>query len=501
MTARMRAEARLLYFLASAVVLGTAAGLLLLVHPKVAAPIEVALVVLAWAASVLILGARTGTLALLVAACMISRYTYPLGPVDVRSEQVAAILGVGVLGYLIFERKVSIGVLKPNLSEWLLGAWFAVGLVASVTAAPETLVSLKGVALLVVASLGLLVPRRLLDREQATGQMDVIVKVLLLALALEGTYGAAAWLAHALGSTVSISANPVTGHLGAYGTLWEPNVFGSFCGAGAIAWAWLGPKYFRHSWLGMTACLAGTFASYTRAAWGAVVLVLLVSVAFGRLRERSHLRQVVIAVAAALVFTLLAFGAERIGDYYVPVVNEQGQTLQPKRGFFAVLLNEIDVLGRTDQLKIGGSEIKRHLLLGNGTASFGQYHLNRGQPQHIANLELTALYDTGIVGLLLLLAFGARVAYVAWRWRRDDCVAGLGMAALVIAITNVATETTELMITWLLVGLVLMAIDRAAWADPGGGPHQSADGLARKGAIKPGSARKAPGNARSRAPS
>jgi hypothetical protein len=56
-------------------------------------------------------------------------------------------------------------------------------------------------------------------------------------------------------------------------------------------------------------------------------------------------------------------------------------------------------------------------------------------------------------------AFGIAVAVPAWRHRRDATVAGLGMSTLVIAITNMATETTELMITWLLLGLVLMAVD------------------------------------------
>jgi hypothetical protein len=35
------------------------------------------------------------------------------------------------------------------------------------------------------------------------------------------------------------------------------------------------------------------------------------------------------------------------------------------------------------------------------------------------------------------------------------------MATLVIVVTNTATETTELMITWLMLGLVLVAVDAA----------------------------------------
>src|SRR6202035_3934984 len=118
-----------------------------------------------------------------------------------------------------------------------------------------------------------------------------------------------------------------------------------------------------------------------------------------------------------------------------------------------------DVIGRLDQLNLGGPEIKSHLFLGNGTASYGIRHTDQGAPEHIANLELAVLYDTGIVGLVIFLAFMLAVAWEAWKHRRNFFVAGLGMTVLVIAITNTATETTELMISWLLVGLLLMAVD------------------------------------------
>jgi O-antigen ligase len=101
--------------------------------------------------------------------------------------------------------------------------------------------------------------------------------------------------------------------------------------------------------------------------------------------------------------------------------------------------------------------------LGNGTASYGERHPIAGQPeQHLANLELAVLNDTGAIGLLVFAAFGVAVARAAWRQRRDPTVAGLGAATLVIALTNTATETTELMITWLMLGLLLMAVDAAS---------------------------------------
>ncbi len=451
---------RLVAFLVTAIVLGLAAGLLVLLGHRFEAPVEIVLVLVAAAVFMAVFGARVGVLALLVAACMISRFTYSLGPVDVRSEQIAALLGAGVVVYNVATRRSGVRVFRPNLAEILLGAWFLLGLISSLTAAPEVSRSVKGLALLVVSALGFALPRRLLDSERAGDQMDTVVKIFLLAIAVEGAYGAAAWLAYAFGVNVALSPNPATGHLSSYGTLWEPNVFGAFCAAGAIAWSWLGPRYFRLAWLGLAACLAGTFVSFTRAAWAAVVVVLALSL-LGRVRERAYLRHVVLGILAVGIFALVAFGAERATDYYVVVPDTNGVPHQPTRGFFSLLVNEIDVLGRLDQLKIGGDDIKSHLVLGNGTASYGERHLNQGQPEHIANLELTALYDTGIVGLAVFIAFGLAIAYAAWKVRHKPLVAGLGMATLVIVLTNVATETTELMITWLMAGLLLMAVDAA----------------------------------------
>jgi O-antigen ligase len=441
-------------------VLAAIAGSLVLVPHRLAAPIETLLVLAAAVVFVRVLGARVGLLALLIAACMINRYTYSFGSFDIRSEQVAALLGLGLIVYQIAKGRSSMSVLRPSLTEALLGLWFVISFVSSVTAAPDHSRSLKGVALLVISSLGLLLPRRMIDKTKAREQMDIIVKILLLAIAVAGAYGTTAWLAHVFGSMISISPNTVTGHLGAYGTLWEPNVFGAFCAAGAIAWTWLGPRYFRFTWIGIAACLAGTLVSYTRAAWAVVIVVLAISL-LGKVRQRANLRQVAFGLIAAAVIALAALGAERATSYYVPVPG-QPPSQTTNQGIFALLLNSIDVLGRLDQVKIGGSEIRSHLILGNGTASFGVRHLNQGQPEHLANLELTLLYDTGIVGLLVFLAFAGTIAYAAWRRRDDPFVAGLGMSALVIFLTNIATETTELMITWLLLGLLLMAVDVAA---------------------------------------
>jgi hypothetical protein len=457
---RSRPDWRLAAFFVVAAGLGLGLGVLTLAPPRLAIAGAIGLVLVAAAVYVRVLGARVGLLALLITTCLIDRFTYRLGPVDIRAEQLAALIGLGLVTVWVVSRRDGWALLRPNLSEALLGVWFALSLISSLTAAPDVSRSVKGVALLLISSLGLLLPRRLLDKTTDREQLDMIVKLLLIAFAVEGAYGTGAFLAHVFGSTVSLGANPATGHLSGYGTLWEPNVFGAFCAAGAVAWAWLGPRRFGPTWLGIAACLGGTVVSFTRAAWLAAFVVLAISLA-GPVRQRANLRQLVLGIAGTAVIALAVFGAEQVADYYPKVPGSPAAPVT-SRGLPALLINSIDVFGRLYQAPIVLADLSGRPLLGNGTASYGERHQVAGQPeQHIANLELSVLNDTGILGLLVFAAFGAALATAAWRLRRDPIVAGLGMATLVIAITNTATETTELMITWLMLGLVLMAVDAA----------------------------------------
>jgi hypothetical protein len=452
-------SSRLATLFAVAAILALGLGLLTLAPHTIGIAGAAVLVLAAGAVFAWLLGVRTGLLILLIATCFIDRFTYRVGSVNIRAEQLAALVGLAMVAYwFLTQRRWEL--IRPTLSEGLLGGWFAIGLISSLTAAPQVGRSLKGLGLLLISSLGLILPRRLLDKENAQKQMDATIELLLIAFAAEGAYGTAAFLAHVFGSQVSLAANVATGHLSAYGTLWEPNVFGAICTAGAVAWAWLGPRHFQHAWLGIALCLGGTIVSFTRAAWVAAFVVLALSALARTVRVRASWRQLMIGIGTSALIALVVFGAERVADYYIPVAHGQTATHPARLGVVGLLENPIDVIGRLDQVRIALPDIRAHPLLGSGIASFGELHPIAGQPeQHIANLGLTVLNDTGALGLLVFAAFGIAVAVPAWRHRRDATVVGLGMSTLVIAITNMATETTELMITWLLLGLVLMAVD------------------------------------------
>ena len=447
--------------LAVAAGLGLGLGLLTLAPSRVGLAGAILLVGGAAALYARFAGWRVGLVCLLIATNFLDRYTFRAGSVDIRAEQVAAILGLVALVYLLMWRRRGWDIFRPNLAEALVLLWIVIALLSSLTAAPDVGRSIKGVALLAVSALGLALPRRLVE-PAIRADVDLIVEMLLLVFAVEAAYGTLAFFAHVFGSDVSLGANVASGHLNAYGTLWEPNVFGAFCASGAVLWAWLGQRHFRFAWIGIAVCLGGLIASFTRAGW-AIGLLMLAVIALAQRRQRPIMRELILGAAGAVVIGLMIIGAGRVSDYYVAVNNGTAIVQPTQHGLSALLANPIDVIGRLDQVRIAGPDITSHLLIGSGVASFGERHpiAHQGE-QHLANLELAVLNDTGVLGLLAFLGFGAAVIVAAWRRRRDPTVAGLGVATLVIALTNIATETTELMITWLLVGLLLLAVDAAA---------------------------------------
>ncbi|HET7467775.1 MAG TPA: O-antigen ligase family protein [Candidatus Dormibacteraeota bacterium] len=443
------------------VALGAATGELAHLHPPGAALVMALLVTAAGAVFVRVLGWQVGLNVLLVVTCLIDRDTFAVGRLNIRPEQVAA--GLALLGFVAPRLRSGRSLMiRPNRAEAALLAWFAVALVSSIVESPNRSDSLKILGLLLVSSLALFLPRRLTGTR---GDLDQVMSWTLLAFAFEGAYAYLAYMLHVVGPTISMGLNPATAHLDAYGTLWEPNVLGAFMGAGAVAWIYLGPRYFQRSWIGTSVCLGAWAASFARAAWIAVVVVVLLSV-LPVARRHLDLRTLAAGGVGGFVLVLGILLVDAFGAY------SQG-------GIGRSVGNAADLLGRLAQFGPALSDLKPSPLFGRGIDSYGQLHTLAGSPEHLGNLPLFIAHDTGVLGVLALGAFVVFVVLGVWRHRSEPTVLGLGAACLVIAITNQATETLELMVTWVLIGLLLAAVDAAG----------------DRGSSRPGTLRTAPGTA------
>jgi hypothetical protein len=180
--------------------------------------------------------------------------------------------------------------------------------------------------------------------------------------------------------------------------------------------------------------------------------VVLLLVLVTPVRRAIDLRVFGFGALMATILSVIVFATDKLGNY------------SSRAGVVESVGNSTDVIGRLYQVKPVIDDLMSHklrLLIGAGTDSFGQRHILQGMPQHLANLELSLLNDTGVLGLLLFAAFGVLTLLAAWRHRESANVVGIGAMLLVLAISNTATETLELMITWLLLGVLAAAIQAA----------------------------------------
>jgi hypothetical protein len=436
---------------AAGIALALIAGVLSTIHELWTAPVMVLSLLMFAFVFIQELGIRVGTIVLLIFTCLIDRYTFSVGRFDIRPEQVAALVGIGALLWTAARERRLDGhrdSWMPNREEMLLGAWFIVGLVSSYLAAASRSDSFKVLALVMISSAAFFLPRRLLHPRAS--DLDTVVYWLLLALALESAYALAVYFLHVFGPTLSMSVN--RGQLSVFGTLWEPNVLGAMCAAGAIAWTYLGAMHVRRHWIGIALCASATIVTFTRAAWIALLVVLALTLVTP-LRRRIDHRAVAVAAIAVVMMLGAILAAERVASYNP----EQPHPLQTSTTIGTSVGDKGDIIGRIYQVRPVLDDL-RNPILGAGIDSFGQRYVIGGVRQHIANVELMVLNDTGLLGLALLAAFAASIAVGVRRNGDNQVVLGLGATVAVVAITNQATESLELMVTWLLLGLLAAAI-------------------------------------------
>jgi len=426
---------------------------------RLAAPLAVLAVLAVGAFYMRVLQPEAGLIVLLIVANLADHFTFSVGPVAIRAEQVAALGVLVILAGKGIRRRDS-SMLVPRASEWFLLAWILLSALSSLLDSPDRRLSAKVLTLIAVSTLGFFLPRRVLSGQSASRQLDVVVRWLLIAFASESAYGFLAYLLHVFGPSISIGPNPASGHLEAFGTLWEQNVFGAFAAAGSVAWVYLGPARFKQAWIGLALCTGGLVDSFTRAAWLAAAAVGALGLALPRLRRRLDRPMVGAGLLGGLLVAILVVVVDQLGTYTVAPPAAPAQP--PKHGVFLAIFNMTDFIGRLNQAGPVWSDIAgRYVVLGRGTASFEVLHQVGGAPEHIASLPLLVLNDTGIVGLVVFASFVAVLIARVWARRQDDLVAGLGQAAIVVGLAVLATQTTELMVDWLLVGILVAAADVA----------------------------------------
>ncbi len=253
-----------------------------------------------------------------------------------------------------------------------------------------------------------------------------------------------------------------------YGAQFEANLLGSTCGAtcAMMLMMFLRTKERKYL-LGFSITFTAMAISLSRGALAGSLLALAL-VAY---RNRSHFDRARVGRLALAMLGITIVVAPAIYGIW----SERFSTVE-----ISDLSSDDTTRDRLVTVALAGEGIAEHPLAGNGTSSYQLQYTDEAfgeadQPGWIPNTETRILYDTGVVGFGLFIAFcwflGARVK----RLLKKTPVLELEALVLAFAVYCVSfqfTEGTLLAFTWVHLGLIACAIDLFKTAN---GTEQKAD--------------------------
>ncbi len=368
-------------------------------------------------------GTRTAVwLLVLVVAVQLTGLHLPLGGYRFLPEHLAVVL---FAASLLVSRPAAL-IRRPAPYEALFLAWIGWNGVVSVLYAPDPAQSLEVVGWMLLAWLVLWCTKGYMasDPDQAERVLDAGVGV---GAALGWLYFGLWVLALSGVATLWMQPEYVTGTVGARGMAYEANLLGSQL----LCWLFLRvrARLLRNQrippWQAVGLAL-GILATMTRAVWLALAVVVVGTALVARLHEPGRRRMSVNTagrwlVAGSIALCLVAvFGAPAV-DKLTGILDFESVTGQSRRESWSTGWEDVTTSGS--------------YLTGLGTNSYGQRHYSPtlpGEPDYLGNLPLVVLYDSGVVGVVLLgSAFAALVLRgKGSKWRLTSLVF---VAALVVA--------------------------------------------------------------------
>lgn len=370
-----------------------------------------------------------------------NRYRLESLPLRPHLEHVAILFALAVLAWLVWRRRVR---LSFQFSDLLLGAYLAVALVSSLLFPPDPRESVQYWARMVLAVLVYFIVRALMS-QQPGSNFRLALKALLLFGVIQALFGIVSWFLYPLGINLGVDEYPLgirgpggilcNFSLTMYGTLWEPNVFGStlmlivlvastlfvsneFVArrkslgiALVILLVAIGLNASRGAMLtlalglALVVLLARGMSLYRRAGWATAAALLLVLVNV----PTQELSRVLMQLPSAPGLAARAPCAGWIAAG-MPRATQQGDpAFDPSTGpesDFAVVNRMLEgqtLASRWVSYSSAWNDFLARPVLGNGANSFGQkYTTTARTPGWISNLVLMSLHDTGIIGTIIL---------------------------------------------------------------------------------------------------
>ncbi|HWX53035.1 MAG TPA: hypothetical protein VN176_00445 [Verrucomicrobiae bacterium] len=397
--------------------------------------------------------------ALLVVAAAVPRGAVDIGGLNVRPEHVAVALLCLALP-LLMKRRLSENVAWV-FADYLLAVYVGLNILSSLVMSPDPPQTLKWSMQQTLAILPYFFLRVLVNDEQ---KLRWAFRAFLVVGTLAAAYGLTAYYSNLFfGTSFGVDVEQYGTLPATYGSQYEANVLGAYCGAYSVAMLAMYLQEKRRIYLvGYGITLAGMTISLSRGALGATVIGLLVLAYCARRMGLLHWRAIRSITLATACMALVI----------LPVLAQQ----------YAERLSTIDVADpsadentalRLVQIMTAVDDILQSPVMGNGTASFqlftrGTTTASGEAPAWIANSELRILHDTGVVGFLAFVLFlGSLVRQSRKRLKRvsDPILRALLVSMVVYCISFQATEGTMLAFTWVHLGLIGCALGLAKAAN------------------------------------
>ena len=387
----------------------------------------------------------------LIAATALNRYDFAVAGWNAKIENMAVLIVLVALTWRIASGRERSQRLPLAL---LFGSLLAVNILSSVLNSTDLYKSIR-----IVVRMGLAIATMYVistyvsDRRKLTAGLRALLIVGAAASAF-GLFALAVW--YLIGQDLGVQQNPINNAVSPTGTLWEGNIFGSYvAGAAVLSGALLlAPVRTVHRGLlsaVFALALAALVLSLARGAWVGFGAGSILAVLFLR-RARFHVALAVVGVVA--VTLMLVLRSDLPG---VP------QDVSARFATMPTIRADVNTVSRLNNVDLALAEWRSKPLLGWGTDGF---HINH--PENLSALpipQLGALYDTGLIGCVLLMAVIGALLFrsVAASTRADDEATATILGALIIAaiaqlVAFQATDAFWLGFIWVYFGLMLGAV-------------------------------------------
>jgi hypothetical protein len=264
-----------------------------------------------------------------------------------------------------------------------------------------------------------------------------------------------------LGSELGVTVGQYGDIAATYGLQFEANILGSYSGALAVMMlvTYLYDRR-RRFLVGFALTFAGMAISLSRGALGATFIGLLI-VAIFSIRKRLLTGKMLLGISQATLCALLLVLPVVLSQY-----TERFSTVD-----ISDPTSDPNTLTRVVQVGSALDEILKHPVWGGGTSSFqlafdwqslGTEWEDQGW---IGNTEMRVLHDTGLVGLVVFVAFLVslyRRSKTVLKLESNPELFALLASAAVYCVAFQATEGTLLAFPWVHLGLLGCAISVSA---------------------------------------